>query len=399
MRTRLLSRLEQDPNLSLHAIANECQRLLNLKHDTAMVQNESSVCTVRQQPKGNHSNQHNLPVLHYTMNKKLPSPCWYCGMRHYARFCQFKQHRCRKCNRVGHKDGFCQKQQPANKSAPSTNTSKLFVGSDKLKRSFSLTTTFKLDAHARRRFVQVQMNGHLVKLQLDTASDITIISRSTWNKIGQPKLEYTDHTAITACGGELQLSHRLVCPVTFNETTISGMCYVTERNLDLLGLDWIDDLGLADFPISKLNNIKEKEYTVNDILSRFAAVYEDGLRCCTQTEVKLRIKENVTPSFKNKRPVPYAAIPLVDAELERLKDLVVITPITYSKWAAPIVVVKKANGTVRICADFSTGLDSALEDNPYPLPVPNDLFTTLNGGKYFTKLDLSDAYLQVPVHE
>ncbi|KAK4467570.1 hypothetical protein MN116_000277, partial [Schistosoma mekongi] len=42
-------------------------------------------------------------------------------------------------------------------------------------------------------------------------------------------------------------------------------------------------------------------------------------------------------------------------------------------------------------------LNAALEQHHYPLPVPADLFTMLNGGKFFAKLDLADAYLQVEV--
>ena len=61
--------------------------------------------------------------------------------------------------------------------------------------------------------------------------------------------------------------------------------------------------------------------------------------------------------------------------------------------------VKKANGKVRLCADFSTGLNDALDVHQYPLPAPEDLFTKLNGGTCFAKLDLADAYLQMEVDE
>lgn len=58
---------------------------------------------------------------------------------------------------------------------------------------------------------------------------------------------------------------------------------------------------------------------------------------------------------------------IVSRELDRLEELNVITPVTTAEWAAPVVVVRKANRTVRICGDYSTGLNAALHD--YPLPV------------------------------
>ncbi|CAH8531426.1 unnamed protein product [Schistosoma bovis] len=113
----------------------------------------------------------------------------------------------------------------------------------------------------------------------------------------------------------------------------------------------------------------------------------------------LRLKPGAKPVFCPKRPVHYATLPTVDEELNRFQRQGVITPVSYSAWASPIVVIKKANGTIRICADFSTGFNAALEQHHYPLPVPEDLFTMLNGGNFFAKLDLADAYLQVEVAE
>ncbi|KFD51287.1 hypothetical protein M513_07887 [Trichuris suis] len=43
--------------------------------------------------------------------------------------------------------------------------------------------------------------------------------------------------------------------------------------------------------------------------------------------------------------------------------------------------------------------NTTLEHHQYPLPLPEDIFATLNGGQYFSKIDLADAYLLVEVDE
>ena len=167
-----------------------------------------------------------------------------------------------------------------------------------------------------------------------------------------------------------------------------------------MGLDWFDQLGLADVPVSAFCNQIHSSVTLQPaahIVDQFPSLFQSGLGCCTVTQAVLKLQPNAVPIFRPKRPVPYASLPLIDAELKRLETEGVIVPVSYSSWAAPIVVVKKANGSIRICADFSTGLNAALQQHHYPLPAPDDLFTTLNGGNYFAKLDLAEAYLQIPV--
>jgi transposase InsO family protein len=171
--------------------------------------------------------------------------------------------------------------------------------------------------------------------------------------------------------------------------------------LDLLGLDWFEHLGLLDIPVRAIcNHLQSDARHTNpsaELIKRFQSVFQDGLGLCTVTQATLQLKPNSQPIFRPKRPVPYAALPLVDQELKRLEDSGVLVPVPYSAWAAPIVVVKKANGTIRLCADFSTGLNAALESNCYPLPLPDDIFTMLNGGTCFAKLDMAEAYFQIEV--
>lgn len=110
-----------------------------------------------------------------------------------------------------------------------------------------------------------------------------------------------------------------------------------------------------------------------------------------------KLKKNVQPIFKKKRSIPFAALEKIDQELERLTRIGVISKTEYSDWAAQAVYVKKNSGEIRVCADFSTGLNDAIEEYHYPLPSPEEVFAKLNGGKIFSKIDLSEEYLQVPM--
>ena len=93
--------------------------------------------------------------------------------------------------------------------------------------------------------------------------------------------------------------------------------------------------------------------------------------------------------LKKKRNVPFAALEQINEELDRLEKAGILSKIVFSEQS-----VRKKSNQIRVCADFST-----LKDHHYPLPSPEEIFTKLNGGKIFSKIVLSDAYLQIKVEE
>lgn len=108
---------------------------------------------------------------------------------------------------------------------------------------------------------------------------------------------------------------------------------------------------------------------------------------------------NARPKFLKARPVPFAIKSAIDRELDELESRGIIERASSSDWAAPIVSVPKKDGRFRICEDYKVTVNPVLEADQYPLPRPQDLFVTLAGGKRFTKLDLAQAYLQLPLDE
>ncbi|XP_026142558.1 uncharacterized protein K02A2.6-like [Carassius auratus] len=114
---------------------------------------------------------------------------------------------------------------------------------------------------------------------------------------------------------------------------------------------------------------------------------------------KITLKPENKLKFCQPRVVPYALRPKVEAELKRLTEIGVLSPVEHSEWATPIVPVVKKNGDVRICGDFKVTINPVLHIEHYPLPRIEDLFASLAGGQCFSKLDLSHAYLQMRVEE
>ncbi len=69
----------------------------------------------------------------------------------------------------------------------------------------------------------------------------------------------------------------------------------------------------------------------------------------------------------------------------------------FADWAVPIVPVVKTDGSVRLCGDYKVTVNQIAKLDKYPIPRIDDLFSSLEGGKTFSKLDLAHAYQQIPL--
>ena len=111
------------------------------------------------------------------------------------------------------------------------------------------------------------------------------------------------------------------------------------------------------------------------MLTKFATLFSPDLGTIHGTKIDIPLKPNAQLKFFKARPVQI------------------------SKWAAPIVPVVNRDGSIRICGDYKQTVNQASLVDPYPLPRIDDLFTSLSGGKKFSKLDLSKAYQQLVLAE
>nr|XP_050033065.1 uncharacterized protein K02A2.6-like [Dermacentor andersoni] len=148
---------------------------------------------------------------------------------------------------------------------------------------------------------------------------------------------------------------------------------------------------------SSVNVLRDNKMT--PLLVEYSDLFEKKLGCCKGPPVQLHLKEGARPRFCKARTVPYAMHSKVSAEIDRLVQDGVLSPISISNWATPVVPVAKKNGDIRLCGDFKLTVNPASHLEQHPLPKVVDIFAALSGGKVFSTLDLRNAYNQLPLDD
>jgi hypothetical protein len=82
-------------------------------------------------------------------------------------------------------------------------------------------------------------------------------------------------------------------------------------------------------------------------------------------------------------------------QLQELLDKGFIRP-SISPWGAPVLFVKKKDGSLRMCIDYRE-LNKLTVKNRYPLPRIDDLFDQLQGASWFSEINLRSGYHQLKV--
>ncbi|GJV45832.1 putative reverse transcriptase domain-containing protein [Tanacetum coccineum] len=104
-----------------------------------------------------------------------------------------------------------------------------------------------------------------------------------------------------------------------------------------------------------------------------------------------------TPVAKSPYRLASFALEELSGQLKELQDKCFIRP-SSSPWGAPVLFVKKKNGSFRMCIDYRE-LNKLTVKNRYPLPKIDNLFDQLQGLQFFSKIDLRSRYHQLRVHE
>ena len=150
----------------------------------------------------------------------------------------------------------------------------------------------------------------------------------------------------------------------------------------------IKDVNVSD----ELTNAQSQE--IMDLLQEFEDVMTDkpGRTNLIEHDIKLTSSE---PFRIKGYPIPFHSQKVVDEEIQKMLDLDVIEQ-SNGPFASPIVLIRKKDGSVRFCIDMRQ-LNKRTVFDAEPMPNIEQMFAKLHGCKYFSKLDLSKGYWQVPL--
>ncbi|KAL8146992.1 hypothetical protein AgCh_004637 [Apium graveolens] len=136
------------------------------------------------------------------------------------------------------------------------------------------------------------------------------------------------------------------------------------------------------------------------VVNEFPDVFPDelpGLPPDRQIEFEINHAPGTEPVSKAPCRMAPAEMKELASQLQELLDKGVIRPST-SPWGAPVLFVKKKDGSMRLCIDYRE-LNKVTIKNRYPLPSIDDLFDQLKGAKCFSKIDLRSGYHQLKIKE
>ena len=322
--------------------------------------------------------------------------CYRCGGRHEPAHCPFKQAECHHCKKKGHIARKCRKKGQGGpgkmhlvdqKEVPQQDSGEYLI--------FHVTA-----GQTAPLYATVAINGQPVAMEIDTGASVSIASRETFDLIreGETTLELKEPTVKlqTYTGEQIKVCGSTIVQVTHNGQTQSLPLVITEGSgPTLLGHDWLEILWLDWRNIFHIG----RNLSLQQVLSQNDEVFKEELGELHGMTAKIHIDNDCRPRFEKPRQIPFAMWEKVEKELDRLLALGIIRPVQFSDWATPIVPVLKSDGGVRICGDYKVTVNRAAKLEKYPIPRIEELFTSLSGGKTFSKLDLSHAYLQIPLDE
>ncbi|GJW53001.1 putative reverse transcriptase domain-containing protein, partial [Tanacetum coccineum] len=363
----------------------------------------------------------------YTRNCPL---CKKCTLRHIGP-CIVK---CNTCNKVGHLTKNCRNKGPAigsnllpvivtchayGEKGHYANQCRKTTNNNGQGRAYMLRDR---NAHQDPNIVMSMflLNQHLARVLFDSGANKSFVSISLASMLNIPPITIDTFYNIKMADGNLVSTNTVIqgCTLTLlNQPFEIDLMPIKLNSFDVvIGMDWlskyhariISDEKVIHIPINgetliiraQVMEKKSDKKRLEDIpvVREFPEVFPEdlpGLPPVRQVEFQIDLIPGAAPVAR----APYRLAPSemqeLSNQLQELADRGFIRPST-SPWGAPVLFVKKKDGSFRMCIDYRE-LNKLTIKNRYPLPRIDDLFDQLQGSSVYSKIDLRSGYHQLRV--
>jgi hypothetical protein len=147
--------------------------------------------------------------------------------------------------------------------------------------------------------------------------------------------------------------------------------------------------GCRLYVVEAVNERKGPSLDQYSVLLEFKDVFLNelpGLPPQRDLDFTIELKPSAEPISKTLYRMTVPKLCELQIQLKELLDLGIIRP-SVSHWGAPVIFVKKKDGSLRLCIDYRD-LNRAIVKNRYPMPRIDDLFDQMKGAVVFSKIDL-----------
>ncbi|KAL0194912.1 hypothetical protein M9458_008484, partial [Cirrhinus mrigala] len=161
----------------------------------------------------------------------------------------------------------------------------------------------------------------------------------------------------------------------------------------------LETVGLADLDIQSCSVSQETREKLVQLLERYNDVFSKHALDCGEVKGFVhRIRLMDERPFK----LPYRRVP--PAQYQKLRQVLSqmeeqgIIRKSVSEYASPLVLVRKKDGSLRICTDFRC-LNARTIKDAHPLPHQSDCLAALGGNTLFSTMDLTSGFYNIPMAE
>lgn len=269
----------------------------------------------------------------------------------------------------------------------------------------------------RRPHVEVVINGRKIVGLLDSGANVTMLGKGAEYIINTlPTTTNKSNVKIRTADGSVHATTNVVdIPYQLNGETkhVTTLIIPTIATQLILGTNFWDQFNIRpmiccleqneiDNEVPKKHdpvNIKhdlspDQQSKLDEVIQTFDVAKVDGVLGYT-TRTTHEIDTGDTPPIKQRQYVvsPYIQT-AIHEEIDRMLAKDIITRIENPTWLNPMVAVKKPNGKYRLCID-ARQLNNVTVKSAYPQPNANRILGRLQGTKYLSAIDLTDAFYQI----